>query len=92
MMVEVTRQLIGGILPGNFLYCVFCSVPGQPAAGCESAVGGLRRPHGVSEQRFRGREFPPAAEAAGVLPAAAHPQWEEQRDRLGKGEVLILVC
>lgn len=63
-----------------------CSVSGGPPAGGPRAGGGVRRPHGLSEQQLRGREFPSAAEAAGLLPPAAAPPREEQRGRPGEGE------
>ncbi|KAM8878696.1 cell division control protein 6 homolog isoform 2-T2 [Spinachia spinachia] len=51
---------------------------GGPPPGGARAVGGLRRPHGVSGRRRGGRgELPAAAEAAGLLPAAADAQREE---------------
>lgn len=65
-----------------------CSVEGQPSSGGPSALGGLRRPHGISRQWLRRWEFPPSAEAAGLLPAAAPTQRKDQRGRPGEGEML----
>lgn len=64
-----------------------CSVAGQPPPGRPGAVGGVRRPDGVPVRQLGRRELPPAAEAAGLLPAAAHTQRKEQRGRPGKGEL-----
>lgn len=65
---------------------------GQPAAGGPGAGGGVRRPDDVAEWRGRSlgrREFPAAAEAAGLLPAAADQAWEEQGGRPGEGESAV---
>lgn len=59
---------------------------GQSPPGGTGPVGGVRRQDVVSEQQLRRREFPSAAEAAGLLPPAAQPQWEEQRSCPGEGE------
>lgn len=64
-----------------------CSVEGQPSSGGPSALGGLRRPHGISRQRLRCWQLPPSAEAAGLLPAAAPTQRKDQRGRPGEGEM-----
>lgn len=81
----------------NVLTLFSLSVPGQRSSGGAGPVGGVRRPHGDAERRRRrGREFPAAAEAAGLLPAAAQPQREEQRGAAGEGERLqesgVCVC
>lgn len=65
----------------------FYSDFGRPPSSGEGAVRGVWWPHGVSERRLGGREFSTAAEALGLLPAAAHPQREEQRDQPGEGKV-----
>uniref|UniRef100_A0A3P8VSJ3 Cell division cycle 6 homolog (S. cerevisiae) n=1 Tax=Cynoglossus semilaevis TaxID=244447 RepID=A0A3P8VSJ3_CYNSE len=57
---------------------------GQSPPGGTGPVGGVRRQDVVSEQQLRRREFPSAAEAAGLLPPAAQPQWEEQRSCPGE--------
>lgn len=65
---------------------------GQPAAGGPGAGGGVRRPDDVAERRGRSlgrREFPAAAEAAGLLPAAADQAGEEQGGRPGEGESAV---
>lgn len=65
---------------------------GQPAAGGPGAGGGVRRPDDVAERRGRSlgrREFPAAAEAAGLLPAAADQAGAEQGGRPGEGESAV---
>lgn len=77
-----------GTAPGRFERLpssAVCSVQGQPSPGGPRALRGLRRPHGVPRQQRRGREFPPSAEAPGLLPAAAHPQRKDQRSGPGEG-------
>lgn len=64
-------------------FCCY-SITCERSTGGKSAVRGVWGSHGLQWGRWW--KFSIAAEAAGLLPAPAHPQWQEQRGPARQGE------